>query len=503
MKKSFKKIISIVLVLIVVLSTIVTVHVGATDTPTEGSNVATEATEATLATELSAPTDATTSTEESIESTQETEIGTMPPSSEPSTEPSTEEDIKVGKVGSLIKDSGTPSQIVFHWAAVKGADGYCVYIKNFDKDKDYKLLVTTSSTKITVKNLSHTTPYGFKVRAFVEKGSKKYYGEYGTGTTATQPAATNKPTLRRSSTMIEISWNRNEKADGYRIYRQHAATNGKLVHYATVKNNKTTIFTDKKVSKGRAYNYKVVAYREMYKGRTYYGTGKTLRTLASLCAPALSSSTTQVSRASFVWKKNAYAKGYDVYYSTKHAGPYTLLKTTKNTYLNTPRLKNGVKYYFRIKPYTYVGTNKVYGSYLSTSKTISNKAYGKSIGNTYIEISIKQQRMWYYINGKLYVETPVVTGNYYGYSTPKGAYKVWQRSSPATLTGPTWCVNVNYWLAFTYSGCGIHDSTWRSSSEYGGTTYIGNGSHGCVNTPYSKVKQIYSKAKIGTHVVVY
>jgi lipoprotein-anchoring transpeptidase ErfK/SrfK len=62
---------------------------------------------------------------------------------------------------------------------------------------------------------------------------------------------------------------------------------------------------------------------------------------------------------------------------------------------------------------------------------------------------------------------------------------------------------VNYWLAFTYSGCGIHDASWRSASEYGGTTYQGNGSHGCVNTPYDAVKKIYQKAGIGTYVVVY
>ena len=58
-------------------------------------------------------------------------------------------------------------------------------------------------------------------------------------------------------------------------------------------------------------------------------------------------------------------------------------------------------------------------------------------------------------------------------------------------------------MPFTSSGCGIHDSTWRADWEYGGDTYKYNGSHGCVNTPYSKVAKIYKKAQVGTKVIVY
>ena len=52
-----------------------------------------------------------------------------------------------------------------------------------------------------------------------------------------------------------------------------------------------------------------------------------------------------------------------------------------------------------------------------------------------------------------------------------------------------------------YGGCGIHDASWRSS--YGGNIYKGNGSHGCVNTPYSKVQKIYNNTGYGTPVIVY
>lgn len=36
---------------------------------------------------------------------------------------------------------------------------------------------------------------------------------------------------------------------------------------------------------------------------------------------------------------------------------------------------------------------------------------GNEINGTYVEISISEQRMWFYKNGSLIVDTPVVTGN--------------------------------------------------------------------------------------------
>lgn len=108
--------------------------------------------------------------------------------------------------------------------------------------------------------------------------------------------------------------------------------------------------------------------------------------------------------------------------------------------------------------------------------------------------------MWYYKNGKLVVETDVVTGNYGTSDTPKGAYSIIYKASPATLMLNS---HVTFWLPFTYDGCGIHDASWRASWEYGGTRYKGHGSHGCVNTPYSAVKKIYNNISSGTRVVVY
>ena len=47
---------------------------------------------------------------------------------------------------------------------------------------------------------------------------------------------------------------------------------------------------------------------------------------------------------------------------------------------------------------------------------------------------------------------------------------------------------------------GLHDATWRSN--FGGSIYTSDGSHGCVNLPYSVAQTIFNKASVGTLVMI-
>ena len=126
-----------------------------------------------------------------------------------------------------------------------------------------------------------------------------------------------------------------------------------------------------------------------------------------------------------------------------------------------------------------------------------------NVGTTYIEIDIDMQHMWYFEKGKLVVSTPVVTGMKYYNDTTSGLFDVYFKQSPARLVGETWDTDVNYWMAVTYDGIGIHDSLWRYNYEYGGSTDTYNGSHGCINTPFEKVEKMYELVDVGTPVVIY
>lgn len=50
-------------------------------------------------------------------------------------------------------------------------------------------------------------------------------------------------------------------------------------------------------------------------------------------------------------------------------------------------------------------------------------------------------------------------------------------------------------------GVGIHDSDWQTS--YGGDLWKTRGSHGCVNTPPSVMKELYGLVSEGTPVIVF
>ena len=124
------------------------------------------------------------------------------------------------------------------------------------------------------------------------------------------------------------------------------------------------------------------------------------------------------------------------------------------------------------------------------------------IGSTYVEVSLGEQHMWFYKNGKTLVSTDVVTGDISkGHGTPTGVYYILYKTTDYTLTGQGYASHVDYWLPFIQIGVGIHDSSWRGS--YGGGIFTYDGSHGCVNTPRSAVQKIYNNIESTYPVVVH
>lgn len=138
-------------------------------------------------------------------------------------------------------------------------------------------------------------------------------------------------------------------------------------------------------------------------------------------------------------------------------------------------------------------------AYKQRGKT--RKSIYEDIGNSYVEVSIAQQHMWVYKDGRQVVSTAVVTGNTAaGHGTTPGVYYIAYKARHATLKGEDYKTPVSYWMPFN-GGQGIHDSWWRGA--YGGTIYRGGGSHGCVNTPPGQVPAVYANVETGTPVVVY
>lgn len=136
-------------------------------------------------------------------------------------------------------------------------------------------------------------------------------------------------------------------------------------------------------------------------------------------------------------------------------------------------------------------------TYLQTAASHGNN----DIGNTYVEIDMTEQHLWFYKKGSLVVQGDVVTGNVSNsHSTPQGIYRLKYKERDAILRGQGYSSHVNFWMPFN-NGIGIHDASWRS--QFGGNIYRTSGSHGCVNSPYNLAKTIFNNIEEGTPVVCY
>lgn len=133
-------------------------------------------------------------------------------------------------------------------------------------------------------------------------------------------------------------------------------------------------------------------------------------------------------------------------------------------------------------------------------------------GNTYIDVDLSAQHMWYVENGNVALETDVVTGEPIPEKiTPEGVYTILEKGLNQVLVGaivpstgkPEYRTTVSYWMRVTWSGIGFHDANWQSS--FGGTrNQIPNvGSHGCINMPVDQAASLYNLIAVGTPVVIH
>lgn len=122
-------------------------------------------------------------------------------------------------------------------------------------------------------------------------------------------------------------------------------------------------------------------------------------------------------------------------------------------------------------------------------------------GTTYVEVSLTDQYLWLYKDGKCILESYFVSGNpNRGHATPKGIYGLTYKTRDAMLSGQGYDSKVKYWMPFNRN-VGLHDAPWRKT--FGGQIYKSNGSHGCINLPPANAAKIYENVDKNTPVIVY
>ena len=254
-----------------------------------------------------------------------------------------------------ITSTQTENSIKLTWNAVKGVDGYRVFVKN---SSGWKTLATVSATTYTYKSLKAGTSYTFAVKAYKKISGKVTWSDvYTTHTTVTNPAAPSKVTATQGNDWIKLTWNASKGATAYRIYYK----NGNK--WSVAKNSVTgTTYTFEKLAAGTKRTYAVRPYIKngdtvvWGKYTSYTAAVKPAATNVTVTSPS-------VGQIKVKWTAVKGATEYRVFYK-RNNGSYKLYKTyTSPQSLTFKNLTSGVTYTFVVRAGVKTTAGVVLGSY--------------------------------------------------------------------------------------------------------------------------------------------
>lgn len=192
---------------------------------------------------------------------------------------------------------------------------------------------------------------------------------------------------------------------------------------------------------------------------------------------------------------------------------YSLPRTFESTNRGTMTIEyNSYGYQIDIDGEAYQLVQDVYANQPTEREPVyAHMGYSRNgmddLNGTYVEVDLSNQWLWFYKNGNLVVESPIISG----LPTPEretheGVFTIPYKASPYNLkgggggAGETWDVEVQYWMPFD-DGQGLHDASWQSG--FGGTTYQYAGSHGCINLPIDVAAAIYYEMEENVCILIY
>lgn len=422
---------------------------------------------------------------------------------------SSEPEVSVGDIdiiSGFTAEAVSTSSVNLNWTQGSNLSGYEIYRKDDSNTSDYDKIMTIKDPSTTFYNDNQIiagTRYYYQIRPYIYANDRYYYGEFSATSTFTQIDDVSEITVTaRTSSSIAISWERITNATAYTIYRRDSDEDN-YTSIATISDWENSAYTDTGLTVGKNYYYKVEAFVS-FNGESYYSNSSEVCTYTPPEKPSFTASYNEkTEKIKVTWDSVKGAEGYIVQISDDEDGDYDSYDVSDKLEFEL-KVKKDKIYYIKVYSYCTIDGEKKLSSYEMQPLECGEvpKVHGYNVGDTYIEISLDEQHMWYYKNGELIVSTDVVTGYKNAHDTPTGLYYIINKASPAELVGETWDVWVNFWLGVTYDGIGIHDSTWRTGG-YGGNIYTYDGSHGCINTPYDAVKKIYENCKENTPVVIY
>jgi hypothetical protein len=146
--------------------------------------------------------------------------------------------------------------------------------------------------------------------------------------------------------------------------------------------------------------------------------------------------------------------------------------------------------------------------------------YGISNASEVLVVSLIEQTLRYYQNGKL-VRSFHITSGQYQLPSPPGYWQIFLRESPTVFKSSEpkgsalWYpdTKINFAMEYHSNGYFFHDSWWRVNygvgtnfphyDTGGDESFAGSGSHGCINMAENDIAWLYPNTTYGAQVILY
>ncbi len=171
-----------------------------------------------------------------------------------------------------------------------------------------------------------------------------------------------------TTSSINVNWTASDNVTGYIVYRSTNKSSG----YKKIATTITNSYTDKGLTKGATYYYKVRAY--VKSGNTTLQSSSSAYDGAKATSPAPSTVSAKKSKskvAQITWGKSIGAEGYEIAMASSKNGTYKIIKTVTSgstTSFKKSGLTAGKTYYFKVRSYTTVNGKKVYSDFTKVVK---------------------------------------------------------------------------------------------------------------------------------------
>lgn len=280
-----------------------------------------------------------------------------------------------------VKATGSTS-VKLEWKAVDGASGYQVY-RSASKDSGYEKVgqVKGKNTKTYEdKTLEAGKTYYYQVRAYKSNSAKNGVASFSKA----QKAWTIKQVVLSqitsdSKNQVTLGWKKISKAEGYVIYRSSKSNSG-FEKIAAISSGATLTYTDKDVTSGNTYYYKIAATYKI-KGSAGRGSYSNVTQVPVLKQGGISSITLGDNNVlNISWNSEDNASGYELAGAISEKGSYTTLQTSGATSFTHSNLTQGTTYYYKVRAYKDLSSGiRMYGPWSAVkSKAAAHEIMGTS-----------------------------------------------------------------------------------------------------------------------------